>query len=336
VKICQVLGGNEEGGLEKHFVELCNQLTWYEEVHVIAHEKYRTRFDQSIVFHAVDLSKGRRNLLVLYRLFRLINKINPDIVHAHANKAVEMIRFVKPLLHPSIKCIATLHSKKRNLKSFEMFDHVIGVSHEVLKALKNPHQSVVYNGIDITAPKRDSHFLEQFGIKDEFVVCAVGRLEKVKNFPLLIRAIRDLDVKLLIVGEGSQETYLRNLVKEIHIEDKVVFTGFRKDALEIIAHSNVCAISSEREGFPYVVVEALLLYIPVISTDVSDMKEILPSSYIVPLDDETYLSKKIHFMQTHYNHVLQEYQEVFDFSANTFTLATMTQETLSVYKKVLQ
>ncbi len=336
MRICQVLGGDEEGGLEKHFAELCNQLSRYEEVHVIAHEKYRARLDQNIIFHAVDLSKGRRNFLVLYRLFRLINEINPDILHAHANKAVEMIRFVKRLLHPSIKLIATLHSKKRNLKSFEIFDHVIGVSHEVLKELKNPHQSVVYNGIDIAVPKRDSHFLEQFGIKDEFVVCAVGRLEKVKNFPLLIRAIRDLDVKLVIVGEGSQETYLRDLVKEIHIEYKVVFTGFRKDVLEIVAHSNLCVISSQREGFPYVVVEALLLHIPVVSTDVSDMKEILPSLYIVPLDDEKYLTSRIDFVKTHYNEVLKEYQEVFRFCEKKFTLATMRQETLSVYQEVLR
>ncbi|HSR73765.1 MAG TPA: glycosyltransferase, partial [Sulfurovum sp.] len=223
MRICQILAGDEEGGLEKHFEELCNRLASYHEIHVIAHEKYRKRFDPKIIFHALDLSKGRRNLFVLYKLRKIINHIDPDILHAHANKAVDMIASIRRFLHPSIKLIATLHSKKRNLKGFERFDHVIGVSYEVLKDLKNPHQSVVYNGIELTYIEKDPKYLSQFGIKDEFVISAVGRLEKVKNFPLLIRAIQDLDVKLLIVGEGSEAGSLKHLVKELGVENKVIF-----------------------------------------------------------------------------------------------------------------
>lgn len=336
MRVCQILAGDEEGGLEKHFEELCNQVAQHHEVHVIAHEKYKERFHQNIIFHALDLSKGRRNIVILYQLRQMINQIDPDMLHAHANKAVDMIASIKGFLKPAIKLIATLHSKKRKLKSFEKFDHIIGVSYEVLKELKNPHQSVVYNGIDIPSQEKNAHYLAQFGIKDEFVICAVGRLEKVKNFPLLIRAIKDLDVKLLIVGEGSEAESLKHLVKEIDVEHKVVFAGFREDALNVVANSNICAISSDREGFSYVMAEALLLGTPVVSTDVGDMNKILPNAFVVPVNDEKKLTDTLRFMQEDYQSVLENYEQSFHFAAEHFTLDAMVKQVLNSYNKVAE
>lgn len=336
MKICQILAGDEEGGLEKHFEELCNRMAEQHEVHIIAHEKYRERFGENIVFHALDLSKGRRNIFILYKLGQIINHVHPDILHAHANKAVAMVANIKHFLNPSIKLVATLHSKKRKLKSFEKFDHVIGVSYEVLKELENPHQSVVYNGITLTPEKRDPDYLSRFGIQDEFVICSVGRLESVKNFSLLIRAVKEIDVKLLIIGEGSEEKKLKMLVKKLFLEDKVVFVGFRRDVQELMINSDLCVISSDREGFSYVMAEALLLKTPLISTNVGDMKQILPLSCVVPVNDEKSLSLKIRFAQEHYANLLEEYEQSFQFAAEHFTLDAMVSGTLEVYNKVIQ
>ena len=336
MRICQILAGDEEGGLEKHFEELCNKIAQTEEVHVIAHEKYRERFASNVVFHALDLSRGRKNLVILYKLRQIINHIAPDILHAHANKAVDMVANIKYFLNPSIKLVATLHSKKRKLKSFEKFDYVIGVSHEVLKALKNPHQSVVYNGISLTTKEQNPQYLSRFGIQDKFVICSVGRLESVKNFSLLIRAVRDLDVKLLIVGEGSEEKKLKSTVAELALEEKVIFTGFRKDVQNLLAHSDLCVISSDREGFSYVMAEALLLETPVISTDVGDMKRILPECCVVPIGDERKLAMQIAYAREHYGDLLEVYRQSFHFASEHFTLDAMVSGTLEVYDKVIR
>ena len=336
MKICQILAGDEEGGLEKHFEELCNRISEHHEVHIIAHEKYRERFVQNIVFHALDLSKGRKNPFILYKLRQIINYIDPAILHAHANKAVEMVGNIKSFLNTSPKLVATLHSKKRKLNSFEKFDHVIGVSHEVLKALNSPYQSVIYNGISLITKERDSQYLFQFGIQDAFVLCAVGRLESVKNFSLLIHAVKVLDVKLLIVGEGSEEKKLKMLTKELCLEDKIIFTGLRGDVQELMINSDLCVITSDREGFSYVMAEALLLKTPVISTDVGDMKKILPRHFVIPVNDEKILSSKIHFIQKHYTDVLEQYEQSFRFAAEHFTLDAMVAGTLEVYDKVMR
>jgi len=336
MKICHILAGNEEGGLEKHVEELCNRLASYHKIHVIAHKKYQNRFNQSVIFHPLDLFKGRRNIITLYRLYRLINHIKPDIIHAHANKAADMVANIRCVISKSIRTVATLHSQKRNLKSFETFDHVIGVSAQVLKELKNPHKSVIYNGIDIAAIKKDPDYLKQFGIENEFVICGVGRLEAVKNFSLLIRAIKDLDVKLIIVGDGSEKGKLQNLVQDLLLEDKVIFTGFRKDVPVIIVNSDICVISSDREGFSYVMAESLLLGVPVVSTDVGDMKKILPKEFVVPVNDKEKLIETLRFMKEHYQDALESYEQSFKFAAEYFTMEAMVKQVLNVYSKVLE
>lgn len=95
MKVIQVMGGNEESGLEKHFIELCNGLADYCELIAIVHPKYQSRFNSRTTFHALDLNQSRRNLLLLWQLYQLISRHKPDIVHAQANKAIAMIAILR-------------------------------------------------------------------------------------------------------------------------------------------------------------------------------------------------------------------------------------------------
>jgi len=335
VKICQVLAGDEEGGLEKHFVELCNELVKYDEVYVIAHQKYKTRFDSKVKFISMDLSKSRKNPFVLWQLLQTIKQISPDIIHSHANKASSMISYIRYFLPSHIKRVASLHSQKKNISAFETFDYVIGVSKSSLINLNNPNKTAIYNGIDFTEVSKDRVFIDsEFGLKDKFVVTAVGRLEEVKNFALLIDAIKDLDICLMIVGEGSLESELKEQVNRLDISDKVIFTGYRDDALKIVANSDLFVISSNKEGLPYVLIEALLSKVPVVSTDVSDMKYILPKEYIVPIQDKKSLIQVISKVVQNYDKSLKDFQDSFEFAKDNFTLNSMVQKVIDVYKRV--
>ena len=336
MRIVQILAGNEEGGLEKHVEELCGALSQKHEIYLIAHEKYRNRLDSRIHFHPLDLSKGRRNPLTLWRLYRLVRSIGPQIVHAHANKAVEMAARIKPFLSNEIKCIGSLHSQKRNLKAFRRCDHVIGVSHRVFSSLTGVSQSVVYNGIDMPqASVSVDGCRQKLGIDPHaFVVCAVGRLEAVKNFSMLLKAVAPLDVVLLLVGEGSMMAQLRAEAKKLHIGEKVVFTGWRNDVEVLLQCADICVISSEREGFPYTMVEALLLGRPVISTNISDASKLLPAEAVVPVGDAQRLSKAIEKAQKEYPRIMQDFANAFAFAKTHFTKEAMVQGVEAVYDEV--
>ena len=109
MKICQVLAGIEDGGLEKHTIELSKQLVNRGfDVTVIAHKDFESFFG-NINFIPLDLSKSRNNFFILFKLFKILKKGNFDIIHTQANKATSMVVKLKPFIDSKI--IATLHKK---------------------------------------------------------------------------------------------------------------------------------------------------------------------------------------------------------------------------------
>lgn len=103
-------------------------------------------------------------------------------------------------------------------------------------------------------------------------IVTVGRLEPQKNHKLLIEAFANISNEfpmefLEIYGEGSQKDNLKNLVKLLNVDDKVVFRGIATDIEEKIKDAKLFVLSSDYEGLPNAVMEAMALGIPVISTD---------------------------------------------------------------------
>ena len=133
----------------------------------------------------------------------------------------------------------------------------------------------------------------------------MGRLEKQKNFILLIRAYKillDRGIKhnLMILGQGSQKEYLVNEVKKMKIDEKVKFLGFKENPYKYLKQADVFVQSSIYEGLPTVLIEALILNIPVVATNCPDgAKEILDNGkygLLVKMDDEKVLADAIEKM----------------------------------------
>jgi|LSQX01.2.fsa_nt_gb glycosyltransferase involved in cell wall biosynthesis len=123
----------------------------------------------------------------------------------------------------------------------------------------------------ILNPVNEKFFKVNFSGKRNNVV-TVGRLESQKNHQLLIKAFARVseefrDECLLIYGEGSQKRALHELIKSLNLEDRVVFKGISKNLEEEIKDAKVFVLSSDYEGLPNAVMEAMVLGLPVISTD---------------------------------------------------------------------
>ena len=97
-------------------------------------------------------------------------------------------------------------------------------------------------------------------------------MRKEKNQLLLIQAffiLKSLPCKLLIVGAGVMEEVLKQKVKDLGLMDKIIFCGFDKNPFKYVNRSDCFVLSSDVEGFPNVLIEALACGKPVISTDCS-------------------------------------------------------------------
>jgi glycosyltransferase involved in cell wall biosynthesis len=128
----------------------------------------------------------------------------------------------------------------------------------------------------------------------------VGLLASHKNQALLIRSFARLlqqrpDAKLMLVGEGPLKEDLRTLARELGIEDRVIFAGFRADPWPFYASADLFVLSSDREGHPNVLVEALQAGTPVVATDSGGgTREILDDGRfgrLVPVGNEIALAE---------------------------------------------
>lgn len=338
--LCLVLASDETGGLENHVLTLANNRLINQEyqVHLIAPPRFRNDVPD-VCFHALDATKSRKNPIQLYKLLTLLKNIRPDVIHAHANKAASLIATVYPFLGFSCCKVATLHSEKRNTKGFSKFDTVIGVSHRVLENVTNKNKVVIYNGVDVDLGRvraRD-YLCEQGQFSNQRKkILVMGRLVEVKRFDLLINiADRLQDCDVTIVGEGKLKNSLESLVDEKKL-DNVFFLGHRDDNVELLSSADLFVICSDREGFPYTLVESLRLRVPVVSTNVSDASLILPAGCVVPTGDIDALYESIRKSLDNTEKTIDDFQKAFNWADEHTSLSNMIEQLLLQYQACLK
>lgn len=333
--ICEVMASYEEGGLENHFIELCNGLAkGGHQVHVVVDQRFRSRFEPQVIVHTTNFTRFRYHPLLLWNLVRIINAIAPDVIHSHAGKATGMIVKIKRWLHAP--CVTTIHNVKKDKAVYGKVDAVIGVSKGVLAGITCRHTRTIYNGIgDVGRGKVDSEPFTRLGLGNTLpVVFAVGRLVPVKGFDVLMNAWKGVNANLVLIGDGPERDKLHSLVASLNISSKVHFLGFVENAGALLKYADLLVISSHKEGFNYVMAEALRQSIPVVSTNVPAPNEILPATYLVPLADPDALADRINSVLENKPDCLTELQPLFEWASETLTIDNMVAETAEYLQEV--
>lgn len=154
---------------------------------------------------------------------------------------------------------------------------------------------IIHNALKADLPFRSD------GTNKEIV--AVGRLMAQKNYPLLLRAFAEVsklhpEYILRIFGQGDLEKELKRLTVDLGIENSVIFEGFKTDVHKRIENSDIYVMSSDFEGLPNSLMEAMAMGFPVISTDCpaggpSEVIENGENGILVPVGDVKVLTKAI-------------------------------------------
>jgi glycosyltransferase involved in cell wall biosynthesis len=150
-----------------------------------------------------------------------------------------------------------------------------GIDSEKVKVIYNP---VVREDMFARAREAVAHpWVQDSSVP---LIVAVGRLNRQKDFMTLIRAFAELhrhkSARLLILGEGEERSALESLVKELGLESCVSLPGFVSNPYAYLARARLFVLSSQWEGLPTVLIEAISLGVPVVSTDCeSGPREIL-------------------------------------------------------------
>ena len=140
---------------------------------------------------------------------------------------------------------------------------------------------------DASQNKTSSVFVSQQGASAaaenfKFNIVAVGRLDKIKGFDLLIRAASELkfDFELKIYGQGGERQNLQNLIDLLKLQDRVRLCGFCDDVAAALSASHLHVISSRKEGFPVILIEGIFYSPVLISTRAGGISEILSEEFL--------------------------------------------------------
>lgn len=337
MKVCQILGSRGRGGLERHFVDLCNDLAQRRDVVAVAHPEFRARLDPRVQFEGLDLSGWRHHPVLLYRLHRILARHAPHIVHAQANKAAAMVRSLRPWLNA--KCVATVHNLKHHTAMYKPFDRIIAVSRETAAQFDPAQTEVIYNGIEPPSVPRfaNQDFLcKILGVKlNAPIAIAVGRLVPAKGFDLLLRAWQDVAASLVIVGDGSEQRRLEKMIEEHGLGARVHLAGYRDNVIELLAAADLLVISSHKEGFSYVLAEALHVRRIAVATRVPVAMEILPEAFLVERGSAEQLAATVNRVLQDPDAAQRSFAPVWEFAAQELTLARMVERTEQVYENLL-
>lgn len=318
MRIFFVITGLGVGGAEKQVVDLADRLALLGHKVKIAYltgpALMRPRCSE-VEIVGLCVSKTVFDFFRVYLLLRkLIEKFDPDVVHAHMVHANILARLVRPTVKiPRLICTAhnTYEGGSMRMLAYrltaELADVTSNVSVEAVAAFekygatKKGEMLVVYNGIDTNFFKSSELSRQKIrksnGIgDDEKVLLAVGRLNVAKDYPNLFYAFAKLlqsknHVRLWIVGDGELKPALMKLANDLGINELIHFWGVQNNIPEWLNAADIFVLPSAWEGFGLVVAEAMACQKVVVATDSGGVKEVMrDSGFIVPTRDSEALA----------------------------------------------
>ena len=272
-------------------------------------------------FLSLEMRKGLADPRGWIRFNRWVSSEQPVVVHAHLPHAAWFVRWSR-LAAPVRVVIDTIHTsaigtsgrKFGYRRSNWLPDQVTAVSGAVADAYLSARMvsqnglTVLPNGVDVEKWKPDPvlrrALRRELGLKDEFLWFAAGRLEPVKDYPALLRAMAKITVpaRLVIAGGGPLEAQLRHLSSELGLSDKVHFLGFEPDVRRWMRGADGFVLSSRWEGLPMGLLEAAACALPAVVTNVAGSWEIVVHGYtglLAAPENVTALAAAMnHLMQT--------------------------------------
>ncbi len=318
VSIFHIISGDVWAGAENQVYELLTALSTNSLLNIIVitfNEGILVKRLQNagIPVHVIDERKN--NLLsCILKANSIMQRAGCDIAHVHGYKEMLLASVVKSIQFGSFKIIRTFHGMGmidasipyRFIEKVNSFflDYAISVSFDLQEILiKNKlvtknKTTVLHNCIG--SNQESIYFDEKDRIKsllkipkDAFVVGTIGRLVQVKGHKFLLEAAKILipekkNLYFVIVGDGPLLDKLQADVQILNLEANIIFTGFRNDAASILRCFDIFILTSLHEGIPMVILESMRAGIPIISTDVGGIGEILTNNkdaLLIPMEN---------------------------------------------------
>lgn len=296
------------GGAERIVYQLATDLKdEFDQVHVAStgglwEEKLAGNGIQHHQILDVDSKQPATVLKILSSLSKIIKENGITLVHTHHRMAAFYIRLLQ-LRHPKLIHVYTAHNvfkDKLPLYKFALGKaHVIAVGEAVNENIKHDvginDTTVIYNGV-LMKESQDivTEITQTPGVK----IGCIARLSEQKGLTYLIEAmslVTNPSVSLFIVGDGELRNSLIDQTKELNLEERIHFLGYRSDVVECINSFDFLVSSSLYEGLALSVIETFLNGKTIVATDIPGINEIVneTNGLLVPVKNPTAMAQAI-------------------------------------------
>lgn len=318
MRVIQLLPELNEGGVERGVVETNREFTQLgHDSHVISAGGRLVEQLEHDGGHHHQLDICSKNILTAplrsSRLSKLLDSVNPDIIHARSRVPAWLTHFAnKKRKRPFVTTVHGLNSVNRYSKIMTSGDRVICVSEVVRDYIQKHYNTdpniirVIQRGVDMNQfnpaqvdATSVSQLRDKFNLHGKLVITSVGRITWLKDYETFIQAMAKVCRKTpeavgLIVGgyrKDKSEYFesLQKLVADHELEDRIIFAGSQDDMTSIYALSDIVVNASLKMGnMGRTVVEALALGTPVIATTFEGLRNLVENDkngYVIDTKD---------------------------------------------------
>lgn len=316
IQLLHVFATFDPGGPQVRITKIINALPKYFHHTIIAVDKKKgamSLIKKDINVTYIDI-EANTSFFYILRLIKTIYFLSPNLILTYNWGAIDavlaaLICHSKKVLHMEAGFrpdeAGCSQKKRRILYRRFLLRQVSGVIvpslnlRNIAKSIwKIPNKKIFYipNGVDCDqfSPGKAIQKRRKLGIgDDECVIGIVAHLREVKNISFLIRTFASIKKKfsihILIIGDGMERAKLASLAEKLDVKDNVHFLGHQEDPSECYKMMDIFALSSKTEQMPVSVLEAMASELPILSTDVGDIKKMVDienHDFIVPLKNE--------------------------------------------------
>ncbi|MEA4814741.1 MAG: polysaccharide pyruvyl transferase CsaB [Oscillospiraceae bacterium] len=307
MKVIHLISGGDSGGAKTHVLSLLDNLGKVIDVQLVCFMEGPFADEARAIGIPTKVFPGRNPLRICRALEKYIRDGGYEIIHCHGSRANMFGAMLQKRM--GIPVCSTVHSDYKldymgrplgalvygnvNAHSLKKIKNHIGVSESmvrllILRGFKPDSFFTIYNGIDFTRSPFEGEdrlpYLRSLGVdadENSVVVGIAARLNPVKDMSTLVRgfaeAYKKCDrLRLVIAGDGEEMELLKNLAKELGVENRVFLPGWISGGMDRFYNAiDINALTSLSETFPYALTEGARFSLPTVATAVGGIPDLI-------------------------------------------------------------
>lgn len=367
IRILQTIRQGKIGGGESHVLDLVHHLDPEKYVSVVLSftqgPMVEILREKGITTYVIETERPF-DFTKWNKVTEILKKEKIDIVHAHGTRANSNSFYSSNKL--GIPIIYTVHGwsfhpdQNRFVKILRVLserflaqksDLTVCVSESNLAAAKElfllPRACVIKSGVNLGKFGSDLRFNDiraELDIKEDTILVGYVVRMTIQKDPLsLIKAIsllpKKVNIKFLFVGDGDLKAEAISLSKQLELETKIIFMGFRQDVPDILNAIDIYCLPSLWEGLPIGMLEAMAMKKPVIVTDIDGSKEVVingVNGILVPPKSPTELAKALILLANDAKLRKQIGRAAAETIAKSFNINDATKRIEQIYESILK